>query len=43
MNLICRLLGHRWRSVYDPRPHQKATPMVTCLRCHENGWMLPSE
>lgn len=34
----CRVRGHAWEPVSMPRG---VTPMYTCSRCHEPGWLLP--
>lgn len=36
MRLLCRLLGHRWQSVYVGR----SSTCLVCLRCRENGWRV---
>lgn len=38
MNLLCRLLGHRWQAI-DATAMRKSVCLV-CLRCRENGWRL---
>ena len=38
MNLICKLLGHRWIRVWSGGQDAKGAPFMQCVRCHEIGW-----
>jgi hypothetical protein len=36
--ITCRLLGHKWMTVWDGGPKAHGWPSLTCIRCHENAW-----
>jgi hypothetical protein len=35
---LCRVLGHKWITVWDGGPKAHGWPSLTCIRCHENAW-----
>lgn len=38
--LTCRLIGHKWKAVWDGGPKAHGWPSLVCLRCHEPGWQV---
>lgn len=38
--LTCRLLGHKWQTIWSGGPRNHGWPALVCLRCHENGWQV---
>ena len=41
MNLLCKILGHRWVPVWNGGAEARGAPCLRCVRCHKMGWKLP--
>lgn len=39
--LLCRLLGHRWVTVWPAAANARSWTCNVCTRCHDNGWVVP--